>query len=161
MVAYNFLPGPSDTQLPSGPSRQVLVKRNCDVNLTNEEKGKVVQFGSMGKELREKEKWVCEKTCSWEGPWKETSLFMELLSLCSGKAWHFWTRHSRYLTPDFCHNGTIKLRRISYISPSASAVNYSVSDELANDYRHLANPFEQWTTLTRIVERRHKPVRKE
>lgn len=38
-----------------------MVNRNCDVNLTNEERGKVVQIESMGKEVRERKKRYCEK----------------------------------------------------------------------------------------------------
>lgn len=43
-----------------------MVNRNCDVNLTNEERGKVVQIESMGKEVRERKKRYCEKRFALE-----------------------------------------------------------------------------------------------
>lgn len=64
-----------------------MVNRNCDVNLTNKERGKVVQIESMGKEVREKKKRYCEKDLLLKGVLESLSLFMELLfSLYSGKA---------------------------------------------------------------------------
>lgn len=64
-----------------------MVNRNCDVNLTNEERGKVVQIESMGKEVRERKKRYCEKDLLLKEVLEFLSLFMELLlSLYSGKA---------------------------------------------------------------------------
>lgn len=64
-----------------------MVNRNCDVNLTNEERGKVVQIESMGKEVGERKKRYCEKDLLLKEVLEVLSLFMELLlSLYSGKA---------------------------------------------------------------------------